>query len=106
MFEVPSGADEIRIVSRSVVPASIDPTVADERRLGVSLVGLTLRSERLEITLRPEDPALVTGFYPAEPGHRWTDGRALLPQALYAAFVDGFTIEIELVPSALRYPLP
>ena len=53
-----------------------------------------MRSEHLEITLRPEDPALVEGFYAVEPGPP-LDRRAGVAagRIVHAAFIEGFTIE-------------
>lgn len=104
-FSVPANISEIRIVSRSVIPARLDPASSDERRLGISVLEITIRTENLEITVRPDDPALVEGFHAVEPGHRWTDGRALLPAELFTPFNEGFTLELVVNETPLLYPL-
>jgi hypothetical protein len=46
------------------------------------------------IAIEPGDASLTEGFYAAEPGHRWTDGDALLPRHFYDGLYDGFTVEV------------
>jgi hypothetical protein len=103
-FAVAAGACEIRVISRSVVPAYLDPSLTDIRQLGICLVSMALRNERLEVLLRADDPAFSDGFHDVEPGQRWTNGRALLPPALLRAFTEDFTIELRLVEAGLNYP--
>jgi len=50
--------------------------------------------------------ALCDGFHDDEPTHRWTDGRARLPEAWLRPFSGDVTVELHLFPSELRYPLP
>lgn len=104
-FDVPDCVFEARIVSRSVVPAVEDPALADHRRLGVSLVSLTFRSPDLDVLVQADDPALKDGYHVAEAGHRWTDGRAVIPSALLQCFPDGFTLELVIDETQLPYPL-
>ena len=77
-FELPAGTRELRIVSRSGVPAEVDPAAADRRLLGAR-IGAVFVSGAL-VTL--QDAALVSGFHELESGGgeywRWTDGAALV----------------------------
>jgi hypothetical protein len=102
-FSVGPGAARVRLVSRSVVPGGDDPDAGDQRRLGVALHRVVLRRPGLELFLPHDDPSFVEGFHPAEAGHRWTDGAAVLPAQWLRAAQDGFVLEIFTGPSALRY---
>ena len=103
-FAVPAGAHQVRIVSRSVVPADIDPTNGDRRRLGVCLRGLSLRDGSFSLEVRPGCAVLQTGFHNPEENRRWTTGDAVLPEELYAALPEGFTLQLSLVQTSIRYP--
>ncbi|HEX3347341.1 MAG TPA: hypothetical protein VHS58_04465 [Acetobacteraceae bacterium] len=103
-FEV-AAVSEARIVSRSVIPAAMDPSMQDVRRLGIGLIALQFRSANLDIVVPADDPALTDGYYPPEDRHRWTNGRAAIPTALLACFPAGFSLEIHVTPPQLRYPL-
>jgi hypothetical protein len=105
IFDIPAGAVDVFIVSRRVVPAEHEPGRSDRRRLGVSILSLVLRNDRVEIRVRADDPELWEGFHEAEPGHRWTDGMARLPLSLLAPFTEAFELELRLNPTALCYPL-
>ena len=105
-FTVPAGARQVRIVSRGVVPADLDPANGDRRRLGICLAGLSLRDGSFSLDLAPGHAGLAGGFHAAEGGHRWTDGDAKLPEDMVAAMPDGFVLELKLVQTALRYALP
>ncbi len=105
-FAVPAGARQINIVSRSVVPADIDPASSDRRHLGVCLHGLSLHDDSFSLDVGPNYAGLQTGFHGGEEGRRWTSGDAVLPPDLFAAMSDGFTLELKLVHTSLRYPAP
>ena len=105
-FAVPAGARQVRIVSRSVIPAELDPANGDLRQLGVCFSGLSLRDGGFAVDLAPGYAGFTAGFHAAEDGHRWTDGNALLPDDLIAAAPDGFVLELKLVRTDLRYPAP
>ena len=49
---------------------------------------------------------LADGFHEDEATHRWTDGRACLPDTLLRPFVGAFTLELYLVPNPLAYRVP
>jgi hypothetical protein len=101
-FTVGPSAARVRLVSRSAVPADQNPS-GDRRRLGVPLLGLALRGANLELFLPHDDDSLVEGVHAAEAGHLWTDGAAVLPAAWLRPLQGGFTLEVRLGPSALRY---
>lgn len=105
-FLVPAGTTEITILSRSVVPAELQATEKDFRRLGVVLQEIRLFTDDFSFTWHHSDPALQEGFHAAEPGHRWTNGHAVLP-SLYDLDITGpFTLEVQLAESGLNYQLP
>ena len=100
---MPAGARQLRLVSRSSVPADLDPANPDRRRLGVCLAALSLRDDSFTLDLAPSYAGFTTGFHPAHAGQLWTDGNALLPEDLTAAMPDGFTLELKLLRTGLRY---
>lgn len=87
-FSLPAAASDVRIVSRAAVPAEIDPTSYDRRRLGVLLERLVLSGPSGQIEIAAADPVLSEGFHaPEVQGRRvvrWTDGHARLPAAAIA----------------------
>jgi hypothetical protein len=105
-FAVPAGVRQVRIVSRSAVPADLDPACGDRRRLGVCLAGLSLHDGNFTLDLGHAYAGLEAGFHAAEEGHRWTDGDAVLPPAILVAMPDGFTLDLKLAGNGLRYPAP
>jgi hypothetical protein len=70
--DVPPGATEVRLMSRMAAPVWMLPESTDHRRLGVAVRQLLLDGADLP------DAAFGRGWYPAEPGLRWTDGTAVL----------------------------
>jgi len=105
-FAVPPDARQVRIVSRSVVPADIDPANGDRRRLGICFSAMTLRDDSFTLNLAPDYAGFTTGFNDAEEGRRWTQGDAPLPEDLTAAMPDGFILELKVIDSGLHYPTP
>jgi hypothetical protein len=105
-FAVPAGARQVHVVSRSTIPSDLDPANRDRRRLGICFSALSLRDGNFLLDLAPGYAGFTTGFHAAEGGHRWTGGDALLPEDLTAAMPDGFTLELTLVRTGLRYPAP
>ena len=97
----PTGA--IRIVSRSVVPCDLDPSHPDSRRLGVSVLGLALLSEHVDVVLRHDDVDLIDGFHQVEDGYRWTDGDAGIPASLLSPFTGPLTVEVDIGTTGLQY---
>ncbi len=59
-------------MSRMAAPVWMLPESTDHRRLGVAVRQLLLDGADLP------DAAFGRGWYPAEPGLRWTDGTAVL----------------------------
>jgi hypothetical protein len=75
VFTLPSGvaADEAVLVSRSHVPAHVRADSDDTRVLGVAVAAIWRDGRPVP------DSDLETGWYQPEPGHRWTDGRGVIP---------------------------
>ena len=104
-FDIAERTGEIRIVSRSVVPAQIEAASADRRRLGVAVAGFTLRGNGLSVDVLAGEKLLADGFYAADGGHRWTNGSAQFPTALLALMDGAFSVTVQLVATGLRYPV-
>jgi hypothetical protein len=85
-FAVPGGVREVRLRSRSVVPAQVRVADGDHRRLGVAVTGL--RVDGCAIGL--DEAVLAEGWHAAEGGLRWTDGDAVLPCG------GGAVVEVEV----------
>ncbi len=74
-FVVPEGvaADEAVLVSRTHIPAHVRADSDDTRELGIAVAGIWRDGRRI-----PE-AELELGWHAPEPGHRWTDGRGIVP---------------------------
>jgi hypothetical protein len=77
-FVVPAGTAEMRIVSRTGVPAGLDLASEDCRTLGARIGAIFVDGDIVPL----DDAALAAGFHPIEGSGgvrwRWTDGAALL----------------------------
>ena len=104
-FDIAEHAGEMLIVSRSVVPAEIEAVSTDRRRLGVAVAKLTLRGNGMSVDVMAGEKLLAEGFFPADGGHRWTNGSAQFPAALLALMDGAFSVTVELVGTGLRYPV-
>jgi hypothetical protein len=74
---LPDGAGQVRLLSRSLVPAATDATATERRRLGVAIADLSLDGDALPA----DDARFLSGWHAPEPGpadRRWTDGNATL----------------------------
>ena len=91
------------IASRSTIPAAAGLNT-DQRRLGVAVRKIVLRGDGLRTSIGYDAAVLRDGFHGPESRDRWrwTDGRATLPAALWAAFGGEMTVTIE-VGCTLRY---
>jgi Hint domain len=108
VFVVPTGAAEVRLRSRAAVPSDAVPWVSDDRRLGVLLSGLTVRSGADAMPIPLDDPGFGPGWWQPE-WHgsailrRWTDGDAVVPAP---ERMEGVCLlEVE-VAASLSYPVP
>ena len=103
-FRLRRPVSDLRIVSRSAIPAMVG-TEPDQRRLGVALRRIVLAEPEATQTLEWDDARLRAGFHDAEPldRHRWTDGEAALPLALLAGLRAGALVELH-VGGLLPYP--
>ncbi|HEY4172699.1 MAG TPA: Hint domain-containing protein [Rhodopila sp.] len=83
VFVLPRTGAEMRLISRTAVPADLTPWVEDRRQLGVMLSGLTWRSGQDYLPVPLDHPGLTDGWWGCEwhgPAlRRWTDGNAVVP---------------------------
>ncbi len=93
LFRLPAQVRNVRLVSRSTVPARLAAGAADHRSLGVAVAAIVIDGAALPL----EDARLCRGWHLPEGHWRWTDGDAVLPA--------GREIVIE-VAMATRYWLP
>lgn len=71
---LPAGTQEIRIQSRTWVPAHVRVQDADTRRLGVAVATLWIDGRAASL----DSVALSAGWHAPEAGLRWTDGDAAI----------------------------
>jgi Hint domain-containing protein len=105
-FVISADTKAVWFVSRRAVPAETVADSRDIRPLGVPVERVVLSDANLSIEAWHGHAALCDGFHDDEPTHRWTDGRARLPEAWLRLFSGDITVELHLFPSELRYPLP
>lgn len=100
-FPLPGSAADVRIVSRTFIPATVFGDSDDLRPLGVCIAAMTLVNGGKAREIAIDDPALVEGFYPAEndgaASWRWTNGDARVPAALLAGMSPGAELEVRLL---------
>lgn len=79
-FDLPAGAQALRIVSRTGIHSGLFAHSDDLRPIGVSIARVVLRSPDRELVIEADDPALTDGFDRVERDGtavwRWTDGNA------------------------------
>jgi hypothetical protein len=95
----------VRLASRKAIPAELELLSSDQRQLGICIRQIVLHDEYLRSEVSHAHPSLDEGFHADEGGHRWTDGMALLPQALLSPFTGRLIVEVHRHQAALRYPL-
>jgi hypothetical protein len=74
-FQIPEGATDIRLVSRSGVPAHMTADGTDYRTLGVAIARIVADGQEVPLT---DKRRLRSGWYEPEPHWCWTDGNASL----------------------------
>jgi uncharacterized membrane protein len=84
-FLLPDRCEEIRLTSRTFIPAHNVAESADPRLLGVCVGRLQIDGE--EIALNDAAP-IGEGWRDLEPGRRWTQGEALLPANSRLVVID------------------
>ena len=100
-FRLRRPTSNVLLCSRHMIPAAWG-TSTDQRRLGVAVTHLTMEGDGATTTLRAASSVLRDGFHPVEGGHRWTKGRAVLPQFLFQSF--GAEMEVSVsVAATLPY---
>lgn len=107
IFVLPATSAELRILSRSTVPAEIDRHTNDWRRLGLCVSKLVFRSGARQCVIPVDHPSLNRGWHSVEHDGpvcwRWTAGDAVLP--VPASMRSGpLTVEIHTT-GAMQYPL-
>jgi autotransporter passenger strand-loop-strand repeat protein len=99
-FRLPPGTNDIRLLSRSAVPAALHADSDDHRRLGVAVARISLDGEAIALS----DARLGGGWHDVEidagdgqgPALCWTDGDAALEVA------GGGVLEVDVAMTA-RY---
>jgi antigen 43 len=84
VFAVPAGVRSVSLASRACIPADrMGANLRDQRRLGVSVGWIAIRSERGETLLMPHHAGLTHGWNDFERSGtaiwRWTEGVATIP---------------------------
>jgi hypothetical protein len=102
-FRLDEAPGDVRIVSRSSIPAEIDVSSIDIRQLGVNVSRIILENDSLCIVVGHNNPSLVDGFHEAEVTHRWTDGDARIPVKLLKCFEGHVTIDVEVLDFSIPY---
>ncbi len=103
MFQIPSGARPVRLLSRTAVPARvIGPFVDDRRTLGVAVEKLVLWAG-FNDTVVPASELALDGWYQVEGDRRWTNGMASLDlrAAEEITYLDVHLASTALYPDAL-----
>jgi autotransporter-associated beta strand protein len=95
---------QIWLASRSAIPAELELSSTDTRRLGTCIERIVLRDEYLRLDVSHAHPLLREGFHEDEGSRRWTDGMGLLPETLLYPFAGALTIEVRCLTARLRYP--
>jgi len=103
VFAVHAGARDIRIMSRSAVPAQLGLT-RDIRRLGVHVTRIRLEAPGVLVDVATGHAAFAQGWHGVEGSSRWTDGAARLPAILHQWIGAPFTMALHLSRTDLRYP--
>ncbi len=101
-FQVPAGAGEAWLVSRTARPCDFASST-DSRDLGVCVAGLTI-GDGFEAAraIALGGPLLGEGFHGLEDGvRRWTAGRARLPAGLWADAAHDVFLRVDLAGPAL-----
>jgi hypothetical protein len=104
-FRLSTVPASVQIVSRAAAPAELG-YARDPRRLGVAVTQILMFAGVTQRGMQADDPVLAVGFHDFEPalGHRWTDGDATIPPALF----EGMRGPLELVlflGGTARYPV-
>jgi len=104
-FTVPGDTQDLRIVSRAIVPSRHFPASQDSRTLGLPIGGLAIidaNGVRRDVTL--DGPGFGAGWEAPEfaGAQRWTKGEAALLPVLWEAGAGDFTLELTLLPHSFR----
>jgi hypothetical protein len=83
----------------------VDLTSRDIRRLGVSIDQIVLCDSNMRIVVGHGYAGLREGFHADEGCHRWTNGRACLPEELLGLFAGEVTVEVQVFTPSWSYPI-
>jgi autotransporter passenger strand-loop-strand repeat protein len=100
-FRLPGPPNEVRIVSRAASPQELGLS-RDPRVLGVALRRIAIDGGNHCRIIEAHDPSLSVGVHDFEPDGcvRWTNGDAVLPNALFAGFDGPFDVRLHYVKAA------
>ena len=98
-FLLPAGAEAVRLISRAGWLTDAEPWHRDDRRLGVQVRGLSVRSGATVDPVALDHPALGDGWHPVERPTstmliRWTTGDALVVLPADAAERRILTVDV------------
>ena len=96
----------VLLCSRSVVPSLVGLSRHEHRRLGVAIRQIVLCGSGVMTVIDAAAPLFAAGgCYAPEGGFCWTDGRLVLPAALFAQMTGPFRLLVQTARLGLRYPL-
>lgn len=102
-FELPERPAKLAIASLVSVPGDVQAESTDRRPLGVCIRRIALKGAHALLEIAHDEPTLADGYHAAEPGHRWTMGKATIPAQFLACLSGPLTVEVELAALNLRY---
>ncbi len=100
-FALPAGVRSVAIASRAASPLELG-LMRDPRPLGVAIRAVEVWKGKTLRDLSAAEPALSEGFHGYEPEDdlRWTNGMAVLPQALFDGLTGPLTLQVQLAGTA------
>ena len=95
VFDVPTGAVGVKLMSRATVPA-LSGLNTDKRRLGICIDRLVIIDGGITMTMDPGHPALGAGMHAPEGPQtgRWTNGLCKLPDLIFAGYGSDTTLRL------------
>ena len=104
-FRLPPSPAEIRVMSRAAAQDELG-LARDPRRLGIALRQIVIWKGYQPTVIEADDSRLSDGFHEHEPdnGFRWTNGDAVLPEAILAELKSACELELHIAATT-RYRL-
>ena len=95
VFDVPTGAVGVKLMSRATVPA-LSGLNADKRRLGICIDRLVIVDGGIIMTMDPRHHDLGAGMHAPEGPQtgRWTNGMCHLPDLIFAGYGRNTTLQL------------